>query len=199
MLWPPPADLAPRNEWVALSRVDPDRDAPALFDALDDDRVWAHLSGRPREAGELARTLREREAMGWYQWLVRDARTGRVVGTSAYLEVSPPDARLEIGSTGYCPDVWASTVNPATKLLLLGLAFETLRAGRVQLKTDVRNVRSQQAIARLGATYEGVLRRYQRRADGTVRDTVLFSVTAEQWPTVRDGLRARLAPGDRDR
>jgi N-acetyltransferase len=199
MVWPPPHDVVPRNEWVVLSLVDPDRDGPALFAALDDDRVWAHLSGRPRDADELARTLREREALGWCQWLVRDARDGRVVGTSAYLEVSPPDARLEIGSTGYCPDVWASAVNPATKLLLLGLAFEQLDVGRVQLKTDVRNLRSQQAIARLGATYEGVLRRYQRRADGTVRDTVLFSVTAEQWPEVRDGLRARLVPGDRDR
>ena len=65
--------------------------------------------------------------------------------------------------------------------------------GRVQLKTDIRNHRSQQAIARLGATYEGVLRRYQRRADGTVRDTVLFSVTAEQWPAVRAGLADRLS------
>ncbi len=63
----------------------------------------------------------------------------------------------------------------------------------LQLKTDVRNVRSQKAIARLGASYEGTLRRYQRRADGTVRDTVLFSVLAEEWPTVRDRLLARLA------
>jgi RimJ/RimL family protein N-acetyltransferase len=89
--------------------------------------------------------------------------------------------------------VWGTVVNPQTKLLLLGHAFDDLGAGRVQLKTDIRNVRSQQAIARLGATYEGVLRRYQRRADGTVRDTVLFSVIAEQWPSVRERLQARLA------
>jgi RimJ/RimL family protein N-acetyltransferase len=77
-------------------------------------------------------------------------------------------------------------------LLLLGHAFEVLGAERVQLKTDVRNVRSQQAIARLGAHYEGTLRRYQRRADGTVRDTVLFSVLVEEWPAVRKALQARL-------
>ena len=106
--------------------------------------------------------------------------------------MSPADARLEVGSTAYAPSRWAGPVNPATKLLVLGLAFERLGAGRVQLKTDVRNTRSQQAIARLGASYEGVLRRYQRRADGTVCDTVLFSVTAEQWPAVRAGLLARL-------
>jgi RimJ/RimL family protein N-acetyltransferase len=71
-------------------------------------------------------------------------------------------------------------------------AFEVLGAGRVQLKTDVRNARSQQAIARLGAQYEGVLRRYQRRADDTVRDTVMFSILAEEWPAVRDRLQRRV-------
>jgi RimJ/RimL family protein N-acetyltransferase len=111
---------------------------------------------------------------------------------SSYLEVSPADARLEIGFTAFTPDVWGTAVNPECKLLLLGHAFEDLRCGRVQLKTDIRNVRSQRAIDRLGARHEGVLRRYQRRADGTVRDTVLFSIVAEEWPAVRDGLRARL-------
>jgi N-acetyltransferase len=200
MVWPPPTGTVVRDRWVVLSQVDPEHDAPALFDALDDDRVWTHVPGRPGDPDELARSLRERaERWGWYQWLVRDARDGSVVGTSSYLDVSPGDARLEVGATGYRPDVWAGAVNPATKLLLLGLAFDTLRAGRVQLKTDVRNVRSQRAIARLGATCEGVLRRYQRRADGTVRDTVLFSVTAEEWPRVRDGLLARLVPEERVR
>jgi len=81
---------------------------------------------------------------------------------------------------------------PDTALLLLGYAFDELGAGRVQLKTDVRNVRAQRAIARLGARYEGTLGRYQRRADGTVRDTVLFAVLAEDWPAVAAGLRAGL-------
>jgi len=72
-----------------------------------------------------------------------------------------------------------------------------LGAGRVQLKTDVRNTRSQQAIARLGARYEGTLRRYQRRADGSVRDTVLFSVVTEDWPTVRAALEHRLTAAPR--
>jgi RimJ/RimL family protein N-acetyltransferase len=84
-------------------------------------------------------------------------------------------------------------VNPETKLLLLTYAFETLGMGRVQLKTDIRNHRSQQAIARLGAEFEGVLRRYQRRGDGTVRDTVMFSITAQDWPRVKAGLIGRLA------
>ena len=117
---------------------------------------------------------------------------GTIVGTSSYLDVAVGDARLEIGFTAYRPDVWASAVNPDTKMVLLGYAFDDLGAGRVQLKTDVRNIRSQRAIARLGARYEGTLRRYQRRADGTVRDTVLFSVLAEDWSSVRQGLANRL-------
>jgi RimJ/RimL family protein N-acetyltransferase len=114
------------------------------------------------------------------------------VGTSSYLDVSVHDARLEVGSTAYTPAVWGSAVNPEAKLLMLEHAFEVLNVGRVQLKTDVRNTRSQQAIARLGATYEGTLRRYQRRTDGSVRDTVMFSVAAEEWPDVRAGLQRRL-------
>ena len=122
---------------------------------------------------------------------------GAVVGVTSYLYASPADARLEIGSTIYAPAVWASQVNPEAKLLLLEHAFDMLGVGRVQLKTDARNVRSQQAIARLGARYEGTLRRERRRADGTVRDSVLFSIVDEEWPAVRAGLLARIgAPGD---
>ena len=99
--------------------------------------------------------------------------------------MSPADGRLEIGSTSYARSCWGTSINPETKLLLLSYAFDTLGAGRVQLKTDARNSRSQQAIARLGATYEGTLRRYQRRADGSIRDTVMFSITVDDWPAVR--------------
>jgi RimJ/RimL family protein N-acetyltransferase len=114
------------------------------------------------------------------------------VGTTSYLEVSPRDARGEIGSTTYDPRVWATVVNPECKLLLLGYALDLLGWGRVQLKTDIRNDRSQQAVARLGARYEGTLRRYQRRADGSVRDTPVFSVTRDDWPDVRDALLHRV-------
>jgi len=199
MTWPPDPGAVLRGQTVALTPVDPERDAGELFAALDDDAVWRHLTGRPTDAEATRDALAQGISSGRLPWLVRLARPlaglpeGAVVGTSSYLEVSVPDARLEIGWTSYAPEVWGSAVNPETKLLLLGYAFEVLGAGRVQLKTDVRNTRSQQAIARLGARYEGTLRRYQRRADDTVRDTVLFSVLAPEWPAVRDGLLARLA------
>jgi RimJ/RimL family protein N-acetyltransferase len=198
MTWPPAAGVVLRGRVVELTPADPVRDAPELFAALDHDDVWRHVAGRPRDADDQARLLEQSLTAGRLPWVVRlvaalaGLPAGTVVGTSTYLDVSVPDARLEIGSTAYTPAVWGSAVNPETKLLLLGHAFESLGAGRVQLKTDVRNHRSQQAIARLGAHYEGTLRRYQRRADGTVRDTAMFALLAEDWPAARAGLQQRL-------
>jgi RimJ/RimL family protein N-acetyltransferase len=198
MVWPVDPEVRLCGQLVELSLVELARDGADLFAALDDDSVWTHMARRPGDVQEYVEQLGRALAMGVLPWVVRLRRSlrglpaGSVVGTSSYLDVSVHDARLEVGSTAYTPAVWASAVNPETKLLLLEHAFEVLGAGRVQLKTDVRNIRSQQAIARIGAKYEGTLRRYQRRADGSLRDTVMFSVTAEEWPTVRDGLRARL-------
>lgn len=193
MDWPPPprARLAGRS--VTVTATDPDGDALALFTALDHDSVWEAVDGRPRDPEQLAEDLRHRAARpDWQVWTVRLAGSEEVVGMTSFLDAAPQDARVEIGRTLYAPQHWATAVNPETKLLLLGYAFDTLRAGRVQIKTDARNARSQQAIARLGARYEGTLRRHHRRADGTVRDTVMFAITAEEWPDARRGLTKRL-------
>lgn len=197
MSWPPEAEVL-AGTVVELSPLDPARDAAELFAALDHDTVWEHLAARPRDADDYTRALTQLAEKGGFAWLVRlrqphaGLSAGTVVGTSSYLDVSVHDARLEIGATAYTPAVWGNRVNAEVKLMLLAQAFEVLLVGRVQLKTDVRNVRSQLAVARLGARYEGTLRRYQRRTDRTVRDTALFSVLAEEWPSVRSGLRARL-------
>ncbi|MDP1876603.1 MAG: GNAT family protein [Actinomycetota bacterium] len=178
--------LAGRHVTLAPATAD---DCPELFRALDDDAVWTHVRGRPASAEGWADALAAAPETGRFPWTVR--RGGQVVGTTSFLEASAVDARLEIGFTLYARDAWGTSVNPECKLLLLQWAFEH-GFGRVQLKTDIRNARSQQAIARLGARYEGVLRRYQRRSDGSIRDTVLFSVTVEDWPDVRAGLEHRL-------
>lgn len=198
MSWPPPASTRLAGRVVELAPVVAGRDADELFAALDDDRVWAHVPGRPHDRRDCARRLEQRIGAGQFPWLVRlrvphaGLPAGAVVGISMYLEVSAADARLEIGGTAYAPGAWGTAVNPDTKMALLAHAFDSLGAGRVQLKTDVRNARSQSAIDRLGARYEGTLRRYQRRDDGTVRDTVLFSIIAEEWPEVRDQLERRV-------
>ena len=197
MLWPPSAARL-TGRFVELTPCVPSRDAGPLFELLANDDIWRHMPGRPQTAESYSDFLTSRIATGRYVWVVRlleahaGVAAGSIVGTSSYMDVSVQDARLEIGATAYICSVWGSKVNPDAKLLLFSYAFDTLRVGRVQFKTDVRNVRSQQAIARLGARYEGTLRRHQRRDDGSVRDSVLFSVIVEEWPSVRAALSARL-------
>jgi RimJ/RimL family protein N-acetyltransferase len=197
MRWPIEHGTVLSGGAVTLSQFSP-ADAPELFTALDHDAVWAHVAGRPGNPAELTAAFTARAAKGDVIWVVRLTEeagglpAGTVVGTTSYLDVVPAAARLEIGWTTYTPAVWGGRLNPSAKFLLLQYAFEALGAGRVQLKTDIRNHRSQRAIARLGARFEGVLRRYQPRADGTMRDTVMFSIIAEEWPAVSSGLQDRL-------
>jgi N-acetyltransferase len=187
--WPLDPSTSLAHDSVTLRLATP-KDGLALFQALDHDACWAHVKGRPETEDDVVQAILDATRQGRWMWVVE--QDGRIVGTTSFLEVSPADARLEIGFTVYAPEVWATRVNPACKYLLMAWAFDH-GFGRVQLKTDIRNARSQQAIARLGARYEGVLRRYQRRQDESVRDTVVFSVTAEDWPAVRAGLLDRLA------
>jgi RimJ/RimL family protein N-acetyltransferase len=198
-VWPPPVDAELDGVVVRLRPTVSD-DAPELLAALDDDAVWRHLpTTRPTTAAAMSEHVADLVGRGFHPWTLRLVEplaglpVGAVVGWSCYLDVSVRDARCEIGGTSYAVPVWGTKVNPEAKLLLLTYAFEVLHMGRVQLKTDIRNERSQRAIAGIGATYEGVLRRFNRRADGTVRDSVLFSVTAEDWPQVQAHLRRRLA------
>lgn len=118
--------------------------------------------------------------------------TGQVVGSTRYMDIRPRDEGLEIGTTFLSKDVWRTAVNTECKYLLLRHAFETLGALRVQLKTDGRNIRSQNAIRRIGGVYEGTLRKHMRLHDGFIRDTVYFSILADEWPDVKGRLEAML-------
>jgi RimJ/RimL family protein N-acetyltransferase len=118
---------------------------------------------------------------------------GSAVGSTSFLDIEPASRRLEIGATFLAPRVWRTAVNTTTKRLLLGHAFDDLGAGRVALKTDGENRRSQVAIERIGAQYEGTLRQHMVRGDGTIRDTVYYSILAAEWPAVRARLDAALA------
>ena len=119
--------------------------------------------------------------------------TGEPAGVSGYLDIRPDHRGIEIGRTWIGKAHQGSRVNPESKLLLFRHAFETLCALRVQLKTDLRNLHSQRAIEKLGAVREGVLRKYQIRSNGEMRDTVMYSVLADEWPDVKARLEARLA------
>lgn len=124
--------------------------------------------------------------------LVGGAHDGLLVGTSTLGDFDEPGEAAHLGWTAYDPRVWGTAVNAEAKLLLLGLAFDA-GFGRVKIQADERNERSRTAILRLGATFEGLVRRDKRRADGTWRTTALFSVIADEWPEVRSGLEERLA------
>ena len=123
---------------------------------------------------------------------VRRLADGVIVGSSSYGNIVPAHARVEIGWTWYAKAAQASAVNPEAKLLLMAYAFETAGYHRVELKTDSTNARSRAAILKLGASEEGTLRGHMWMPRGYWRDTVYYSVLADEWPGVRAGLEARL-------
>lgn len=119
--------------------------------------------------------------------------TGRAVGSTSYMDIRAEHRGLEIGMTWYGRAHQGTLVNPECKLLLLRHAFEVLGCVRVQLKTDARNLQSQAGIEKLGAVKEGVLRKHAIMPDGFVRDTVMYSIIAEEWPSIRARLESRLS------
>ena len=125
-------------------------------------------------------------------WAVRDLSDNEIVGTTRYHDIVPAIDRVEIGYTWYAQRCQRSHVNTTCKLLLLEHAFDQLGCAVVGLRTDNFNVRSQRAIEGIGAKKDGVLRRHQARRDGTVRDTVLYSILKEEWRDVRRHLELRL-------
>ncbi|WP_030299381.1 GNAT family N-acetyltransferase [Streptomyces katrae] len=162
-----------------------------------DEEVWRWQGGPAPQTqeelgGKLAVLLESARRGECVPFTVIDRASGKAVGWTTYMDIDAANERLEIGWTWYGRAYWRTAVNTESKLLLLTHAFEDLGMGRVQLKTDHLNHRSQAAITRLGAYREGVLRRHLRRPDGTWRDTVYFSILARDWPTAKERLTARL-------
>lgn len=163
-----------------------------------EEEVWrwmTFLNTDPREAvrqwcATLGGMLARGEAV---PFAIVELATGEAVGGTVLFDYSEAHRRLEIGYTWLAKRTWRTAVNTEAKSLLLRHAFETLGCGRVQLKTDARNVRSQTAIARLGAVREGVLRSHMIMPDGYVRDSVMFSIVAAEWPAVKARLEGWLA------
>lgn len=174
---------------------------PAEFlEAARDPSLWRYMpSPAPLDEQAAAALLDEARVLAeqgeQVPFAVRRADDGRLAGSTRYIDIRRPHRGLEIGFTWVAPAFQRSVVNTATKRLLIGHAFDDLGALRVQLKTDGRNVQSQTAIARLGAVREGVLRQHVVLPDGYVRDTVMYSITRDEWPAVRDQMDARLAHG----
>jgi RimJ/RimL family protein N-acetyltransferase len=171
-----------------------------LAAAAADGRLWELWYTTVPAPGE-TRGYIETALAAWkaghrFAWAVRDVASGAVIGSTSYHDIVPAIARVEIGYTWYGGSWQRTHVNSVCKRLLLAHAFETLGCVVVGLRTDRFNQRSQRAIEALGAHRDGVLRRFQPRRDGSVRDTVLYSILAEEWPDVRRHLDARLTRHD---
>jgi RimJ/RimL family protein N-acetyltransferase len=163
-----------------------------------DEAIWQLLPyGRPTDPGHMAAFIRHaiaRQQGGMdVPFAVIHKSTSVAVGCTRYMDIRPEHRGLEIGGTWYATEHQRTGVNTEAKLLLLRHAFEVLRCIRVQLKTDLRNERSQQAIERLGAVREGVLRNHIILADGYRRSTVMYSITDDEWPTVKARLLDSMA------
>lgn len=170
--------------------------AAALLAAATDGALWElRVTSVPGPSlGDvddyIAAALRGQHDGAMLPWVVRELGTGTIIGSTRYHDIVAPIGRVEIGYTWYAARWQRTHVNSACKLLLMTHAFETLGAEVVGLRTDILNTRSQRAIERLGAQRDGVIRHHQVRRDGSARDTVMYSVLAAEWPTVRAGLLA---------
>ena len=182
------------NEWVRLEPLSHEHgeDLAAATAGLE----YAWYTSAPAPDGVAAEIERR---LGWQAdgqmnpWAVRRLSTGRVVGLTTFCNIEQTDRHVEIGYTWLSPSAQRSEVNTAAKLLLLGHAFEACDAIAVELRTHWHNRQSREAIARLGAKQDGVLRSHSRTGDGNLRDTVVFSILDHEWPAVRAGLEHRLA------
>lgn len=161
-----------------------------ILQAAQDERIWTHMSIEllTRESVEryVEDAVKKREAGTDFAFTIVDAVAERVIGATWYLDISLAHKRLEIGSTWLNPTYWRTNVNTNCKLLLLQYGFEELDLQRIQIKTGHENIRSQKAIERLGAVKEGVLRNHMIRKEGTIRHTVMYSITNEEWPEIKN-------------
>jgi len=197
-------EIAPvtlRGRWLTLEPL-AEGHVPDLFEVMRDEEVCRYLAWAPPEKLEETLTLvREaRELMARRQSIVFAQvwnETGRCVGSTRLLDVRPADRHVEIGSTFLARPLWRTPANTESKYLVLSHCFEQLGCVRVALKTDARNVRSQEAIARLGASREGVLRKHMN-VRGFQRDTVYYSLLDTEWPEAKRRLAERLYGSTRE-
>ncbi|AEI76417.1 amino-acid acetyltransferase ArgA [Cupriavidus necator N-1] len=169
--------------------------ADGLRSACADGELWklwyTSVPAPERIETEIARRLALQEQGSMLPFAVRDA-AGELAGMTTYMNVDATHRRVEIGSTWYARRVQRTPLNTECKLMLLGHAFEHLDCIAVEFRTHWMNQQSRAAIARLGAKQDGVLRNHQRMPDGSLRDTVVFSIIASEWPAVRQHLQFQL-------
>lgn len=194
MIVPTPVTL--ERNGIRLEPLTPEHH-DALVAAASDGELWnLWFTSVPDAAGArqyIADALKGQADGHMLAWAVRDLAAGAIIGSTRYHDIVPAVDRVEIGYTWYARRCQKSHVNTSCKLLLLAHAFDALGCKVVGLRTDNFNVTSQKAIEGIGARKDGVLRHHQARRDGTVRDSVMYSILAGEWPDVKRHLELRLS------
>lgn len=166
-----------------------------IYEAAQAVEIWQHMSVEltTRQACEhyVADALQKRHNGSDFAFVI--IHDQRIIGCTWFLDISAQHKRLEIGSTWLHPDYWRSPINTNCKWLLLNYCFETLHFQRVQIKTGHENIRSQQAIERIGAVKEGILRNHMIQRSGNVRHTVMYSIIKEDWPQTKAHIEGLLS------
>jgi N-acetyltransferase len=180
---------------VRLEPLSTDHD-DGLWEASQAPEIWTWVRPQPRSRDDFEAYLDEARAAtaagSEFAFATVDARDARPIGMTRYMALRPADRGLEIGWTWLAQAAWKTGANVEAKLLQLGYAFDVLGCIRVELKTHASNARSRGAMERMGATFEGVHRKHRVIPGIGVRDTAWYSVIDDDWPRVREGLRARL-------
>ncbi|ART77161.1 GNAT family N-acetyltransferase [Sutcliffiella horikoshii] len=167
-----------------------------IYEAAQDNRIWEHMTVNLTEKSHVLEYVKDavqKRRIGTDEaFVIINKQTGKIIGSTWFLDISKNHKRLEIGSTWINPVYWRSNINTNCKYLLLKYCLEELQLNRVQIKTDHENYRSQKAIERIGAVKEGVLRNHMIRKEGTIRHTVLYSIVKEDWEVVKKNLEGKL-------
>jgi RimJ/RimL family protein N-acetyltransferase len=194
MTWLTPVTL--KSARVTLAPL-ADHHVDDLRAAAADGELWnlwyTHVVTPDNMAAEIQRRLKAQADGSMLPFSVIDNALGKAVGMTTFMQVDAPNRRVEIGGTWYRKSVQRSDLNTQSKLLLLTHAFETLHCIAVEFRTHFFNHQSRRAIERLGAKLDGILRSHQIAANGTLRDTCVYSIVAAEWPTVKAHLTWQLA------
>ncbi|WP_345543845.1 GNAT family protein [Microbacterium jejuense] len=190
------APVTLENAHVRLEPLSPDHASDLAAATVGLEHTWYTSVPSAETVGDMiAERLTWRDEGHMNPFAVRRLDTGRIVGTTTFCHIDQPNRHVEIGYTWIGVEAQRTFVNTASKLLLIGHAFEECDAIAVEFRTHWHNRQSRAAIARLGAKQDGVLRNARLGPDGTLRDTVVFSILPHEWPAVRRGLQERLARG----
>ncbi len=189
-----------RGQFVDLLPVE-EKHLDELHAAASDQRIWEFYTGNWSVRETFLRiysgTIKQRELGREYPFVIFHKPTKKIIGSTRFLDIVPYDRRLEIGATWLTPQYWATAINFDCKLALLTFSFETLKAKRVQLKTQHDNIRSRKAIEKIGGIYEGIIRKHILKDDGTFRSSAYFSILDDEWEAAKTNLQSRIEKSSR--